>query len=319
VIVRNGLPAIAETWLSTDPASSSLSRRIRAASRGLVAVADGREARRACASSSVHVRSPDGTAISLLLTGGRLTFGRGQGADLVVPGGRGLSRRAGEITALAGGAWVVNIGHTHALYVEGDDYHVRLPPAGSDGPIGGWLLARGTASVGSMAMTRQGIALRLSVTGDELPPAAAAGNGRGEGAEATVRPLVLSPDTKLYLVALLLCRPWLLNPGHADAPPTAPEIARTALELTRASHQLRRLERDPDFRARLVEQVNEHLKYLRKRIQASGLAGRGMRLTPSVMAEVLVSNDVLTRADLAVVGTPRWQSRQEDLWWRTGA
>lgn len=288
---------------------------------------------------AVHVSCADGTAIAVP-DGERLRFGRGHGVDLVVAGGQVLSRRAGEITALAGGAWIANISRSHALYVEGEDYHVRLPPAGTEGPTGGWLVVSGTVAVGSMAMLRQGMALRLTVSGAGRPPessrhsadvfrrgrpggvlspASGATSGHSGADEITTRPLQFRPDTKLFLVALLLCQPWLLNPSHSPALPTAPEIARAALELTEANYQLRRLESDPAFRNRLVEHINEHLKYLRERIQASGLTQPGTRLTPIVMADVLLSNDVLTRADLAVLDSPEWRSRQENLWWRTGS
>ena len=59
--------------------------------------------------------------------GTRLVFGRGPGVDLAVAAGRGLSRRAGIVTAMAAGAWITNISRTHALYVEGEDYRIRLP------------------------------------------------------------------------------------------------------------------------------------------------------------------------------------------------
>ncbi|HEY4849679.1 MAG TPA: hypothetical protein VII22_02735 [Streptosporangiaceae bacterium] len=285
------------------------------------------------APSIVWVWSSDQLALPLA-AGRRLTFGRGQGVDLFVPGGLDLSRRAGEIVALGVGAWIANISRTHSLYVEGRDYHVRLPPSGNDGPLGGWLVARGTAVVGSRVMMRQGAALRLDVAAipGDLPaapradgcPGGAESGGTGTGLaehgdadEITVRPLRLRPDTKLFLVALLLCRPWLVDSSHATAIPTAPQILRAALQLTDARHQLGLLDRDPVFRDRLVEQVNDHLKYLRERVLACGLAPVATRLTPTVMAEVLLANDVLTRADLAMFEEPGWRSRQEDLWWRT--
>ena len=48
------------------------------------------------------------------------------------------------------------------------------------------------------------------------------GNGHGWGldpgrvradADATVLPLYIDPMTKLFLVALMWCRPWLLDPA----------------------------------------------------------------------------------------------------------
>lgn len=116
---------------------------------------------KASETGGVHVLSPDGAEVALP-AGHRLTFGRGHEADLFVPSGRDLSRQAGEIIALAGGAWVGNLSHTHGLYVRGEDYYVRLPPSGESGPSGGWLVSRGTAVVGSMAMIRKDLALRAA-------------------------------------------------------------------------------------------------------------------------------------------------------------
>lgn len=266
----------------------------------------------------VRVLSPDGTHIRLPV-GQRLIFGRGSEADLPVATGRNLSRRAGEVVSLPAGAWIENLSRTHALYVRGDEYHIRLPPADIDGPPGGWLIARGTALVGSMAMLREGMALQVTASACGYGSAGADALARQGTEESTQRPLALRRDTKLYLVALLLCRPWLIDPSHAASLPTAPQIAREALELTSASHQLRRFDSDPQFRANLVAQINDHLKYLRERVQAGGLALPETRLAPTVIAQVLLANDVITRADLAAIDRPEWRSRQEDLWWKAGA
>ena len=101
-----------------------------------------------------------------------MVFGRCPDADLIVPAGRGLSRRAGVISAVADGAWVANISRTHALYAEGDGYRIRLPrldEAGDEGgggePSKGWFLRHGTALVGSRAMLDEGLPLRLVVGG----------------------------------------------------------------------------------------------------------------------------------------------------------
>ncbi len=55
--------------------------------------------------AAAHVTTPSGRVIGIP-EGTRLVFGRGPDADLVIPAGRGLSRRAGAISAEAGGAWV---------------------------------------------------------------------------------------------------------------------------------------------------------------------------------------------------------------------
>ena len=90
-----------------------------------------------------HVTSPSGAVIAIP-EGSRLVFGRGPDADLIVPAGRGLSRRAGVISAVAGGAWVANISRTHALYAEGDGYRVRLPRMDETGDeTGEWRAVQG--------------------------------------------------------------------------------------------------------------------------------------------------------------------------------
>jgi hypothetical protein len=274
---------------------------------------------------SVRVLAPDGDEV-LMPPQVRLTFGRGQETDMVIAAGPDLSRQAGEIVADVRGAMVMNLSRSHALYVDGDGYHVRLPRADDDGPPGGWLIAHGTAKVGSTAMFRQGLAVRIAAEHAEhaehakhakqpedpgaRPPGSRSDNG-------TTQPLMLRPDTKLFLVALLLCRPWLLDQSHATALPTSRQIARQALEFASARYQVELFDRDKSFRARIVEQVNDHLKYLRERVLASGLIPGGTRLTPAATAEVLIASDVVTHADLSVIEQPRWRSRQEDLWWMT--
>src|SRR6266545_697656 len=114
--------------------------------------------------AAAHVTTPSGRVIGIA-AGSRLVFGRGAGADLVIPAGRGLSRRAGVISAVAAGAWVANISSTHALYAEGDGYRIRLPRMDAAGePSAGWFVRQGTALVGSRAMLDEGQPLRLVVT-----------------------------------------------------------------------------------------------------------------------------------------------------------
>src|SRR5215469_2722998 len=110
-----------------------------------------------------HVTTPSGRVIAIP-EGTRLVFGRGPDADLVISAGRGLSRRAGVISAIAGGALVANISFTHALYAEGDGFRIRLPRLDEPGePSGGWFVQRGTALVGSRSMLDDGEPLRLVV------------------------------------------------------------------------------------------------------------------------------------------------------------
>src|SRR5260370_6856931 len=109
--------------------------------------------------------------------GSQLICGRGREVDLAVAAGRGLSRRAGIVTAMPAGAWITNISRTHALYAEGEGYRIRLPRLEDGGePAGGWLLHSGTVLVGSRAMLDDGPPLQGSrprqpaATGGPHPP-----------------------------------------------------------------------------------------------------------------------------------------------------
>src|SRR5215469_11982233 len=124
---------------------------------------DGREMTVDSTVTPAHVTTPSGRVIGIP-DSTSVVFGRGPDADLVIAGGRGLSRRAGVITALAGGALVANISFTHALYAEGDGFRIRLPRLDEPGePAGGWFVRRGTALVGSRSMLDEGQPLRLVV------------------------------------------------------------------------------------------------------------------------------------------------------------
>ena len=262
-----------------------------------------------------HVSTAAGQAAQVA-EGDRLVFGRGPSVDLVVSAGRGLSRRAGVVSVLSAGAWIANISHTHALYVEGDGYRIRLPRLESDGePAGGWFVRCGTALVGSRAMLDDGQPLAV------LVPAQGEASGvngavviTGDG-EGTLLPLYLDPMTKLFLVALMWCRPWLLDPSATTPLPRTPEIARAALEATGAYHELERFETEPEYRDRLAARVAEHLKVLRRKIADRGLAAPAVRLSDEVAVRALIEHNIVTAADLRRLTDPAWCSRQEDLWW----
>jgi len=277
--------------------------------------------------------------------GGRLVFGRGPSVDLVVAAGRGLSRRAGVVTVLDTGAWIANISHTHALYVESDGYRIRLPRLENDGePAGGWFVRCGTALVGSRAMLDDGQPLTVLVPSQEdaevtagvagrfaaavTGMAVAAGVGTGAAgvatgatagvpadSDGTLLPLYLDPMTKLFLVALMWCRPWLLDVSATTPLPRTPEIARAALEVTGAYHELERFDSDPEFRDVLAARVAEHIKVLRRKIADHGLAGVDVRLSDEVVVRILIEHGIITSADLGRLDDPAWRSRQEDLWW----
>jgi hypothetical protein len=325
---------------------------------------------------STHVRTASGQK-RLLAEGSRLVFGRGPEVDLIVAAGRGLSRRAGVVTVLAAGAWIANLSRTHALYVEGDGYQVRLPRMEDDGePANGWFVHTGTALVGSRAMLDEGQSLVVTVTGqyeeavrgrgwadgtglagaglagtglagtgltsagatDEVEridavdladeagqtemegagPGAGAGPGHGAGTgdgAGTLLPFYLDPMTKLFLVALIWCRPWLVDPSATKPLPRTPEIARGALEVTGAYHELERFDADPDYRDLLAARVAEHIKVLRRKIADRGLAAADVRLSDEVAVRILIEHGIITSADLSRLDDPAWRSRQEDLWW----
>jgi hypothetical protein len=265
---------------------------------------------------SARVRTPAGLVVDIP-AGTRMIFGRGPDADLTIAAGRGLSRRAGVISGVADGAWIANISRTHALYTEGDGYRIRLPRMEEDGePGGGWFVRAGTILVGSRAMLDEGQPLTVMVTGRGGAWDPGDGNIviRQEG-DPTLLPLYLDPMTKIFLVALLWCRPWLLDPAAVAPLPRTPEIARDALEVTGAYHELERFDSDPGFRERLSARVAEHIKVLRRKIADRGLVRPETRLSDEVVVRVLLEHGIITTADLGRLSDPAWCSRQEDLWW----
>ena len=267
--------------------------------------------------ATAHVTTPCGRVVRIP-DGTRLVFGRGADVDLVISAGRGLSRRAGAISAVAGGAWVANISNTHALYAEGDGYRIRLPRMDEAGePSAGWFVRQGTALIGSRAMLDEGQPLRLVVVSGATALSEADGDGqqlRADG-DQTLLPLYLDPNTKLFLVALMWCQPWLIDPARSTPLPRTPEIARAALEATDAHHEIERFDSDSAFRDRLSARVGEHLKVLRRKIIERGLVRPGIRLYDEVAVGVLIENGTIAASDLARLSDPAWCSRQEDLWW----
>jgi hypothetical protein len=266
--------------------------------------------------AAARVTTPSGLVVGIP-EGGRLVFGRGPDADLTIAAGRGLSRRAGVISAMAAGAWIANISRTHALYTEGDGYRIRLPRMEErDEPSGGWFVRAGTVLVGSRAMLDEGRPLAVIVSGGDDRWGVRADGTRARGdAEATLLPIYLDPMTKLFLVALMWCRPWLLDPGAVTPLPRTPEIARDALQATGAYHELERFDSDPAFRDRLSARVAEHIKVLRHKIADRGLVSSDTRLSDEVVVRLLIEHGIVTAADLGKLNDPAWCSRQEDLWW----
>ena len=275
-----------------------------------------------------QVSTPTGRVIGVP-QGKRLVFGRGPDVDVTVTAGRGLSRRAGLVAAVNGGAWVANISRTHALYAVSDGSRIRLPRMEESGePGGGWFVRNGAVLVGSRAMLDEGQSLKVAVVGPRADPGAVddladlndlvqdRGTARSRPDEdSTLLPMYLDPKTKLFLVALMWCQPWLIDPTRTTPLPRTPEIARAALEVTGAYYEIERFDTDPAFRERLSARVGEHLKVLRHKISERGLVRQGVRLSDEVVVEVLIEHAIITSADLAQLTDPAWCSRQEDLWW----
>jgi hypothetical protein len=137
----------------------------------------------------------------------------------------------------------------------------------------------------------------------------------GPGGDGTLLPFYLDPMTKLFLVALIWCRPWLDDPSATRPLPRTPEIARSALEVTGAYHELERFDADPEYRDLLSARVAEHIKVLRRKIADRGLAAADVRLSDEVAVRILIEHGIITSADLSRLDDPAWRSRQEDLWW----
>jgi hypothetical protein len=171
--------------------------------------------------------------------------------------------------------------------------------------------------VGSRSMLDDGLQIAVTVPGRHRRPRSAADpadRAQPDG-DGTVLPLYLDPKTKLFLVALMWCRPWLTDPSAASPLPRTPEIARAALEVTGAHRELERFESDSEFRDKLSARVAEHIKVLRRKIAERGLTGPDVRLSDEVAVRVLIEHGVVGLGDLALLSDPAWCSRQEDLWW----
>jgi hypothetical protein len=69
----------------------------------------------------------------------------------------------------------------------------------------------------------------------------------------------------------------------AEPLPRTPEIARAALEVTGADHELERFDTDQAYRDRLSARVGEHIKVLRRKITERGLMRADVRLSDEVV------------------------------------
>jgi len=182
--------------------------------------------------------------------------------------------------------------------------------------FGGKLLRHFSASFRQQVVHHLG---GLEVTRQQAPAlhhatltagASAGGTRQGAEAEGTVPPLYLDPMTKLFLTALLWCRPRLTD--QAAPLPNAPEIARAVLEVTGAFHGLEHFASDPAFRDRLIARVAEHQKILRRKLGDHGLAPDGP-VPDEIVVNTLIEHAVITPADLDRLSDSAWAA-QETSW-----
>jgi len=263
----------------------------------------------------VQVVAPEGESL-LLRSGENIVFGRDPSVGLPLPGDPWLSRRAGEICVLPDGVRVSNLSERHALFVQMDRDRIRLPPM----EPGSCFLVTGKVGVGSAAMLDQSRAVRLVLPDrwqrEELVPAPPPEpHGEHPIASTTELPIRIQADTKEFMVAFVLCRPWLEDPARTAPLPSAPQIAEAALQITGAHHLLKEMAQDTSRRDALAGQVHEHLKGLRAKLKRSKLVRPEVSISPTVIASTLLHYDVIGPRHLALLNNPDWLTAQENKWW----
>jgi hypothetical protein len=234
--------------------------------------------------------------------GGAVLTGAGQGA-------RAAAKESGPGHARPG-----HSDTGHAGPGPGRPGHAGLGHAGS-GHAGSGHPGPGHAGPGYGGSSHTGPDPSTAQDGAGEPDGPGLGARDGDG---TLLPFYLDPMTKLFLVALIWCRPWLDDPSAAKPLPRTPEIARGALEVTGAYHELERFDADPEYRDLLSARVAEHIKVLRRKIADRGLAAADVRISDEVAVRILIEHGIITSADLSRLDDPAWRSRQEDLWWTQG-
>jgi hypothetical protein len=261
----------------------------------------------------VDVAGPAGDRIQLR-SGERIVFGRSPDVEMPLDNDPWLSRRAGEIAVVGTGVRISNLSTRHALHVSVGEETMRLPVVtGSTGDFG-FFLASGTAVVGTGSMIDQRRAIKLSLPDSWALPRADEPGWSTAPTLTTELPIKLDATTKEFMVAFLLCRPWLLDSTRMAPLPQAPELARRALELTGAHHLLRDFEVS-GIRSRLAQQVHDHLKELRVKIYRAGLVRPEDKLSLSAVASTLLHYDVIGPRHLTLEHDSAWLSGQENKWW----
>lgn len=237
-----------------------------------------------------------------LATGQRLLFGRGPGVDLTLAPNPWVSRVAGEIAVLDEGVRVTNVSIRHPLWLEVGGDRVRLPVIASGSGHVGCLIATGRAAIGPGEVPDREESVQVILPRREALTAPAP---------------VLDPYTKEFMVAFLLCRPWLLDPLRIRPLPSAPRIAEEALAITGSYRQWDRFTGERNARQRLAAQVHEHLRSLRARIRRHALTPDQLDLGMPVIAAVLIHHGFIGQRHLELIHDRAWLTAQEDKWWST--
>lgn len=260
----------------------------------------------------VRVTGPDGTELPVPFGSG-LLFGRSRHADLVVLGDPGLSRLAGQITVSADGARISNLSRKHGLVAEVHGQVSHLPPSGAE-DHGALLVTSGRALVGSPYMHGGGSMIEVRVGDGAVPPPPELPDV-AEETETTTR-IRLSPHTKEFVTALMLCRDWLLDPSRSRPLPTSVSVAREALAATHTWDQLTGFDAGrADVRARVTRRVEEHLRHLKRKLADSGALEPGTRMTRERLAHHLITLQALTPSHLRLLDDEEWLEAQAELWW----
>jgi hypothetical protein len=270
-------------------------------------------------SDVVRVAGPDGDTRTLR-PGERLIFGRGPDVDILIGEDPWLSRRLGEILVSADGVRVTNLSRKSTLHVRTNTKSIKLQPASADADDIACVLSSGSALVGSPTMIDERRAVHVVLPERRDAPAQVPVPGTVDGGVrivSTVPPLRLDRETKGFMVALLLCRPWLEDPARTAPLLSVPQIAIAALEVTNAHNLLAVARRDQNKRDALVNQIKSHISELRGKLVQRGFVPVDSSVGNTALASILIHYDIITRRDLELFDDDHWMEVQELKWWNT--
>lgn len=244
-----------------------------------------------------------------LSVGDEVTFGRGNTVTFCFPSEPRLSRLAGVIRGLDDGVVVTNLSTTHDLNVRLKNDNVRLAASVAGHPVAALLLTAGDLRITWPGAMAGYVEISINATSEPETKYNATVIGR-----TTERPMSLNRNTKEFAVALLLCRPRLRADLGARVAPTVPDLTRQILEVTSSVYLLRQLDRDRETRRKMLARTHEHLKNLRDKVVQAGLVNVGVRLSVDRVADLLVTHNILTQQDLALLEDPKWINDQQRRW-----